>query len=663
MGFLASAEAVIYGALAEGMVPPPPPDITRWCEENIVFDDRSPMPGPFNIERFPFLREIHEVLSPDHPAREVTLKGSAQFGKTESVIQPTLGAWHANGALDSLVVHPTKSAAGEWVNNKWLRMRRQAPSLRKTFGAVRSADRKDTESTQETVDRNGSLKVTSAGSPADLTGRTSRLVILDDLAKFEMTPMGDPEALAISRAEGFAMAKILRASTAMIAGTCRITRAYNRGDRRQFHVPCPHCGHMAPLRWENMRATIDPNRLDAAHFTCDSCGGAMQHKHKAEIVGRGRWVAENPTGDHPSFYLWRAYVPQRDWASIARAYAQVMGWSSLGAIETGPGPAPKVEAETEQTFYNDVLGLAYEQAAGGQDWESLRDRVELAEEAATLPRGVVPATGVILTAGVDCQGDRIEVQVVAYLRNLRRHVVDYIVIPHHIGDVEGRAALDALLKATWRTQRGLRLALDMMAVDVGTYTEDVWSWGKRHPWSRVILVKGSSSQVGPAMMPMKMDRRADGQAKRQQRRAFIVNVSQLKADFYGWLEKTDPEARGFVSIARGMGDEYFRQLTAEVRVLRRNRVGVETSVWELTEATRRNEGLDTMLYAEAAARRHSWAAMTDHQWDALAAERGAPPPDATPDLFDQAIGVVPDVAEETAPKSEPRRRRVRGRVH
>ena len=97
MGFLSPAEAAVARGVAVAMTPPPPPDITRWCTENVVFDDRSPMPGPFNIERFPFLREIHEVLSPEHPAREVTVKGSAQWGKTVSVINPTLGAWFESG--------------------------------------------------------------------------------------------------------------------------------------------------------------------------------------------------------------------------------------------------------------------------------------------------------------------------------------------------------------------------------------------------------------------------------------------------------------------------------------------------------------------------------------------------------------------------------------
>jgi phage terminase large subunit GpA-like protein len=637
MGFVAPAARIIAEAMALAMAPPPPPDITRWCEANIVFDARSPMPGPFRIEAFPFLREIHEVLSPEHPAREVTIRGSAQWGKTVSIIQPTLGAWHEYCPLDSLVVHPTQSAATEWVDNKWLPMRRQAPALRRVFG-VGTGDNKDAKFNQETVDRNGSLKVASSGSPADLTGTSRRLVIMDDLAKFEPTAFGDPEALSVSRASGFEDAKILRVSTPMIKGTCRITRAYDRSDQRQYHVPCPHCGNMAPLTWENFRRNLDPERLHAACFSCDACGAVITHGDKRAMIAGGRWVAARPGGDHPGFHLWRAYAPQRDWASIAVEFAQVMGWRSIDVTaETEAAIAREVEATTEQTFYNDVLGLPYEQASAGPDWTALRDRVENAAEADTLPRGTLPARGVLITAGVDCQDDRMEVHVMAFGPNLQRWAVDYIVIPHRIDDEDGWKALDSLLKATWRTERGLRLPLDMMAIDVGTYTDAVWAYAKRHPWNRVILVKGSSSQTGPILQPMKFERRSDGQAKRKQKRAFILNVSQMKADFYGWLGKGDPLDRGFVHIARGLGDEFYRQITAEVRVMRRNKAGVTTSAWELAESGRRNEALDTALYAEAAARRKGWSSLTDAQWAALDDERSVAPEEPQGDLFDKTV--------------------------
>ncbi len=651
MGFLAPAARVIGQAVADALAPPPPPDVTRWAEENVEFDDRAPIPGPFSIRRFAFLREIHACLSPEHPAREVTVRGSAQWGKTVSVIQPALGAWFSYGPVDALVVHPTGSAASEWVNNKWLPMRRQAPELRRVFGTARG-DNRDTMSNQETLTRDGSLKVASAGSPDDLTGTSRKLVVLDDLAKFEMTAKGDPEALAESRAAAYDDAKILRVSTALISGTCRITRAFERSDQRLYHVPCPHCGDEAPLTWENFRASIDPERLDAAHFTCEACGCAISHEHKDRMIAAGRWVATNPNGDHPGFHLWRAYSPFRDWASIARDYAKAMGW--LGANAEGKTLeelAGEVEAETEQTFFNDVLGLPYEMASGGPNWEKLRDRVEHAEPGEVLPRGVLPARGIILTAGVDCQGDRLEVEIVAHGPNAQRWVIDYLVIPHHIADPEGREALDGLLKAQWRTERGLRIPLDMLAIDGGTYTESVWSWAKRHPWARVIIVKGSNSQTGPTMAPMKFERKKDGKALRAQKRAWILNVSQLKGEFYDNLGQEDPLARGYVHIARGLGDEWFRMATSEVRVIRRGTAGVAVSRWELVEPSRRNEALDCTNYAGAAAIRKGWLHNGEAKWAELEAVRGAEPADAQPDLFDAVAATV--ATPPPAPAPEP----------
>lgn len=642
MGFVSSAEAAVLRGVAVAMTPPPPPNITRWCTDNLVFDDRSNFPGRFDISRFPFLAEIHDVLSPEHPSREVTLRGSAQWGKTVSVLIPTLAAWHEYGPLDSLVVHPTASSATEWVRTKWMPIRRSAPSLIDIFGKG-GGDQTDTLQNQETLRRNGTLKVVSAGSPDDLAGTTRRLILMDDLSKFEMTKKGDPESMAVSRAASFEEAKIVRISTPQLAGTCRVTTAFDRSDQRHYHLPCPHCGAMAPLTWENFKRNLNPERLGAACFSCDSCGAQINHADKRAMVAAGRWVAHNPRGDHPGFHLWRAYVPQRDWASIAVEYAQVMGWSgSQARIETGGETVTKDadEETTEQTFFNEVLGLPFEQASKGPDWEKLRDRVENAEPGVYLPVGRVPACGVLLTAGVDFQADRIEVTIVAFGRNARRWVIEHRVLPFFVGDEEGRTALDALLKATWRTTLGLPLGLDMMAVDEGTFTEDVLDWAKKHPFTRVITVKGASTANGPILRPQ-ADRKASGQVVKRQRRRWLANVSQLKGDFYGWINKEDPEVRGFVSFAQGLGDEYYRQITAEVRVLKRAPSGAMVSRWELVEPSRRNECLDTMNYAEAAARKRGWTAMTDEQWALLEAERGISPPDGQADLFDAAVPIVP----------------------
>ena len=632
--FLAPAEGIVLRAMAAEMDPPPPPDPNAWAERWISFDDGSPFPGPYQADRFPFFRRILEVLSPEHPAREVSLRGSAQFGKTETIMQAALGSWFDQAPQPVLVVQPTGSAAKEWVQSKWLPMRRRNERLRALFG---SAANIDSLFYQETLDRRCSLKVVSAGSPSDLSGTTRPRVCMDDLSKFEATPQGDPEQLAISRASAFEEAKILRTSTPMLRGSCRITTAYERGTMEVWEVPCPHCGDWQELEWETLRRSIDPANPAGAHFICESCGAAIEHKHKTAIVSRGRWRAKNPKGDHPSFHLWRALMPHRDWASIAVEWLQAEG-----------------DAAREQTFWNDVLGLPYEAASDAPVWTELRDRAENAGEDG-LDLGRIPAGHPILAAGVDCQGDRIEVHVRAFGREGRSWTVDYRVIPHHVGDDEGRAALDRLLETRWRNVAGRDLALDRLAIDGNAYTDDVWEWAKRHPWSRVIIVRGGNSAIGPIYALQKFERRRDGKVKKRQKRAYTLNTSALKIALFADLKKEDPGARGFVGFARGLGDAFYRMLCSEARVTKRNRWGVMESAWKVVSEDGRNEALDTAIYADVAARICGWKSNTDADWDRLEAERDSVPEAPQGDLFDRPVAAVAQPVTEAGGAGTPGR--------
>lgn len=620
MSCLAPAAQIAFRAAADAWAPPPPPDPWRWTVDHVTFGHKSPRPGPFDATAFAWAQAILEALNPEHPAREVTLRGSAQFGKTETIIAPTLGCWFDRAPMNVLVVHPTGSAASDWSKDKWANFRADNPRMQAVFG--RGTD-KDSLDFQETLDRRGILYIEASGSASGLSGKTTPCVVMDDLSKFEPNPLGDPESLAEARADGFEDgAKILRCSTPMIRGACRISRAFERGTAQTWHVPCPHCGHRHPLEWENLEPSIDAAKPEAAHFTCPSCGCVIEEADRDAMVAQGAWVAGNPGGDHPSFHFWRAYSPFRSWESIARRWL-----------------AAKGDAALEQTFFNDVLGLPYEQASDAPKWEGLRDRCENAALHDQIPRGRIPALRPILAAGADCQLDRIEITIRAYGREGRAHTVEHLVIPHHIGEDAAHEAMNALLKRTWRNAAGRAVAIDRLCIDGGAYTDDVRGWAYKHPQNRVSVTKGASSAVGPIYALQKQDRRRDGRIKKRSKRDYLVNVSALKAKFYSDLRKEDPAERGFQSFSVGLGDAYYRQLASERRLLRRNRFGVMESRWEITEADGRNEALDCAVMAEVAARLAGSAHMTDAQWDRLEAQRDAPvmsEAGETPDLFEDA---------------------------
>ena len=104
---------------------------------------------------------------------------------------------------------------------------------------------------------------------------------------------------------------------------------------------------------------------------------------------------------------------------------------------------------------------------------------------------------------------------------------------------------------------------------------------------------------------------------------------------YRNLAKEDPLAQGFVAFPRGLDDEYFRQLTAERRTPEK-RHGFVVYRWTKDE-TQANEGLDTMLQAEAAAIKYGVRGLPEAIWARLEAERETPVPESQPELFDAPL--------------------------
>src|SRR5690606_20138699 len=115
-------------------------------------------------------------------------------------------------------------------------------------------------------------------------------------------------------------------------------------------------------------------------------------------------------------------------------------------------------------------GRAYAAAGEAPPWETLRDRGAASDYA----KGRIPAGGIVLTLGIDCQGDRVEWQVVAFGRDLRRFTVDFGVIPGHISETVCQERLDALLVQRWTNSYGRRIGLDKAGIDGNAYTEEVW---------------------------------------------------------------------------------------------------------------------------------------------------------------------------------------------
>jgi phage terminase large subunit GpA-like protein len=597
---LANAERLALDAMVRAIDPPPPIDYLKWACENVVFpEEESSFPGPYNRSLFPYFDEILKALSPDDPCRVVTLAKSAQLGGTVLANIFTCGSLMM-GKGTFLYVHPSEGNAQAWSKMKLAPLMRRIPALAEAFPS-KSRDVADSVTFKERRDGLAQLRIVGANSAASLSQMTILRQVQDDLAKFEMNSAGDPEAQADSRSRAVEFAKIFKISTPLIAPGCKITRNFEAGSQELPYVPCPHCGEMQVLEWENMLSALDPEKPEDAHFTCVACGAAIEEHHRPQMLTGFEWRAQNPSAarEHRSFWIWSAYSYLQSFELIAREWLKARG-----------------NSEAEKVFANDTTGKAFRAQSEAPPWERLRDRAA----ASDYSRGSIPAGALVFTIGIDCQKDRVEWQLVGWGREFRRYVIDYGIIPGHITEKSCQEGLDGLLRQEWKNAFGRSFSADLVAIDGNAWTEDVWGWARRHPAQRLIMVRGDPRDTAPRFQRVRREyKESTGKKLKYASRFYNFNASIAKMGLYRDLAKDDGLSRGFVGLPRGLDDEYFRQLTAERREAYK-RQGVVAYRW-VPEPGQANEALDTMNQAECAAIRYGVRGLPDAVWARLEQER------------------------------------------
>jgi len=253
--------------------------------------------------------------------------------------------------------------------------------------------------------------------------------------------------------------------------------------------------------------------------------------------------------------------------------------------------------------------------------DPLMDRREVWSE--DLPEGIA-----VLTAGVDVQGDRLELQVVGWGRDEEGWVVDYRVI---WGDPSGPRVwsdLDLALQATYAHSKAVPdFPIRAVAIDTGGHhTKAAYEFCRTRLNRRIWAIKGRGGP-GVPVWPRRPTRTNKGKIP-----LFIVGVDSVKDAVYARLKLTEP-GPGFVHFSRDRDAEYFRQLTAE-RVVTRFVKGRPIRSWQPKRDGERNEALDTLVYASAALQGLiSMGLRLNEEAEAMAAAKrrsDTPAPPATP---------------------------------
>lgn len=267
----------------------------------------------------------------------------------------------------------------------------------------------------------------------------------DEIDKYGTNAEGDPVKLAEERTATYWNRKVVQVCSPTIKGSSPIEAAYLESDRRVAMPECPHCSERVVLKWEMVRWAKDEQDQhlpDTAAIYCSECGSEWTESDRlaaleglADLPGYG-WRQTAPFtccgqehepsiwdghgnslcptcgkrsefDGHAGFWANALYSPWRPVSELVRKF--------LSAKRSG-------DAERLKTFVNTILA---------ETWEEVGERVTISNFDARkedyspddLPKDIL-----VLTAGVDTQDDRLEVEVVGWGEGHRSWGVEYHVL-------------------------------------------------------------------------------------------------------------------------------------------------------------------------------------------------------------------------------------------
>lgn len=625
-------------ALAAGILPPEQLSIWQWSDRSIVLPrGTSPKTGEYRTDRTPMAREIMECLSPHHPAKKIIAMMSSQLMKTQIGIN-FICYYQAHDPQTELVVYPTVDLAEDWSEDKYAPIAAASQKVRATLSAPKSRDGGNTILKKTFL--GGSLKVAGANSPASLASRGGAILLCDEVDRYPASAgiEGDPISIAERALIAYQdTAKEYICSTPTIKSLSRIFKEFQLSDQRYYHVPCPGCGELQVLKWENFH--WDQGKPETAHFVCPA-NGCIIHEHDKETMlpdehmgGRAKWIAANPGSKIPGFHGWAAYA----------ALGMGMSWHTLAAKWEECAKDP----EKEKVYINIYRGECFDDPTEKLDWEVIKSRCE------AYPLRTVPAGCLILTAGVDVQGNRLALQITGWGPNGQVWPgIDWVEIPGDPTKPEVWQSLDDLLQRPLVNRFGISVKISAVAVDSGYLPDEVLKFTRPRAHRNIFAVKGSSVPGKTAISTStQQDRRSSGKQMKRGAKSWMVGADSIKQTIFLWLQEDGKHPHAIdrrVHFSEALPDEYFTQLCAEIYDPHKKK-------WVKQQA--RNEALDTLVYAIAAARHPKLRLhlMREPDWARFAAVIEP----VNGDLFSQPANAsetatnAAETAPETAKPAEP----------
>lgn len=584
--------ATLFRKIAKTLQPRPKMLVSDWADNyRVLPQGTSSEPGKWNTSRAEYQREIMNALN-DPDITYVTVKTSAQVGKTEMLLN-IIGYYIEYEPSTIMVLNPTIDMAETFSKDRFAPTIASTDVLRDKVKAPRTKDSDNTILHKKYP--GGNITMAGANSPASLASRPIRIVLMDEIDRYPLSAgsEGSPIKLAEKRATTFWNKKIVKVSTPTIEGISEIEKEFKKGSMEEWSVQCPFCQKWQPYEFKRVR-------FSDVTMECLHCKETLsQRDWQAQPH---QWIAEHPGQTrHRSFHLNAMASPWVEWSDLIDEFNDCNEeFKKYGSTEK------------LKTFVNTVLGETWEDRGEGADDTEIYKRREVYN--AELPDGVL-----LLTAGVDTQDDRLEVEVVGWGVGYESWGIRKFEIYEDPSQESTWEHLEEYIRTSkFKFENGNELSIAGACVDTGGHhTNQVYKFIRAMEKKHVPIygIKGYSNTPGIPLIYKRTKveiKNANGKVI-DTTHIMILGVDAGKEDIMAWLNVKEPGARycHFPKDERSGYDEmYFKGLTAEEKVTKmvKNKLKI---VWQKKYGVR-NEPLDLRNYA------YAMVEMLSPNWTALA---------------------------------------------
>ena len=587
---------------ADALQPDPVITADEWARTERVMPADAVEPGAYRPERTPYMIDVQRTMSATSPWVEGWMQKGVQLGGSVSG-ENLIGSWICTAAGNILVSFPKLEDAKQWELTRFEPMRTSSRALRKR---IRPASVKGSDNTKLRKKYPGGVMrlIGVSSMPKSVTVRYVKVEEADEYP-FDVDNQGSIFEGLRARFRNFGRkAKMFGDSTPTIDGSSNIQREFKRGDQRRWHLFCPDCAHAQPLKWSQMKWVRheDPEQTAAStRYACESCGA---------LNTEATWKTAN--------YARRAGMTEAQckaerlahWEATAKGLPGVASWhiSSLAApIGWAPWGALVLQwldvgddEDKKKAFSNNVEGEPYSYKLSSAI--SAKALQQFAENYAACPRG-----GLVCLAGVDTQDNRLAYVIRAYGRHEESWGIAHGEIYGDTSKPEVWAKLAERLDAPIPHASGQVMHIDVAFIDMGghrgeevkAFTREAKLRGKH--WCATLGAK--PLHAPPVSKPRKVDFTWRGKEVPGGAEFRYVGTQTIKNMLDGRLKLgTEPNAvrtgPGMFHFPLGFEQDYYDQMRAEQRVLRKDASGNKVMMWVHT--TGRNEAWDCEVLAYAA---------------------------------------------------------------